>query len=70
MPVKEAVKINFTKSYDELQKITAWFERDEVDIEEGIKQFEKGMELVKELKEYLQTMEVKISKLKNMNELL
>lgn len=57
-------KFNFAKSYAELQKIVAWFEKEEVDLEEGIKKFEQGAALVKELKEYLDTMDNKIKELK------
>lgn len=60
--------INFTKSYGDLQKVVEWFERDDLDIEEGIKKFEEGMVLVKELKSYLQSMEVRIVELKKANE--
>lgn len=57
-------KFNFSKSYTELQKIVEWFENDEVDLEEGIKKFEDGLAIVKELKEYLGKMENKIKDLK------
>jgi len=57
-------KFNFSKSYEDLQKIVEWFEHDEVDLEEGIKKFEDGLEIVKELKEYLSKMENKIKDLK------
>lgn len=60
--------MNFTKSYADLQKIVEWFERDDLDVEEGIKKFEEGMVLVKELKTYLQSMEVRIVELKKTNE--
>ena len=39
-------------------------EKDDVDLEEGIKKFEEGMKTVKELKEYLEKMENKIKELK------
>jgi len=57
-------KMNFSKSYQELQKIVAWFEKEEVDLEEGISKFEEGTKIVKELKEYLEKMENKIKELK------
>ncbi len=57
-------KFNFSKSYTDLQKIVEWFEKDEVDLEEGIKKFEDGLAIVKELKEYLGKMENKIRDLK------
>jgi len=62
MPAKE--KFNFAKSYAELQKIVEWFEKEDIDLEEGIKKFEDGSKIVKELKEYLDTMENKIKELK------
>ena len=55
---------NFKKSYQELQNIVEWFEQEEIDLEEGIKKFEEGSKLVKELKEYLEKVENKISELK------
>jgi len=58
-------KFNFSKSYQELQNIVAWFEKDDVDLEEGIKKFEEGAKLVADLKKYLDTMENKIKELKN-----
>jgi exodeoxyribonuclease VII small subunit len=57
-------KFNFSKSYQELQKIVEWFEKTEVDLEEGIAKFEEGTKIVKDLKEYLEKMENKIKELK------
>ena len=62
--VKDSKKNNFSKSYKDLQAIVDWFEKDEVDLEEGIKKFEAGLKLVKELKEYLSTVENKVKELK------
>lgn len=61
------ITTNFSKEYEALQKIVAWFEREDVDLEEGIKKFEEGMKLVKDLKTYLNTMEIKIKELKKLN---
>lgn len=57
-------KFNFSKSYQELQKIVEWFEKEEVDLEEGIEKFEEGSKIVKDLKGYLEKMENKIKELK------
>ena len=58
-------KFSFAKSYAELQKIVVWFESSEdMDLEEGIKKFEEGSVLVKDLQEYLQKVEHKIKELK------
>jgi len=57
-------KFNFAKAYADLQKITEWFEREDIDLEEGIAKFEEGTKLVQELKDYLGKMENKIKDLK------
>ena len=64
MPTRETKKFNFAKSYAELEKISAWFEQENIDLEEGIIKFEEGAKLVKELKNYLNTVENKIKTLK------
>ncbi len=57
-------KYNFSQSYKKLQTIVEWFEKEDVDLEEGIKKFEEGIDLVKEMKDYLGKMENKIKELK------
>jgi len=57
-------KFNFSKSYNDLQKIVQWFESEEIDLEEGIGKFEEGIKIVKEMKEYLGKMENKIKEIK------
>jgi len=57
-------KVNFGKSYTELQKIMDWFEKGDVDLEEGVKKFEEGLKLVSELKKYLQNVENKVKQIK------
>ncbi|MEK7680837.1 MAG: exodeoxyribonuclease VII small subunit [Patescibacteria group bacterium] len=61
---KTPVKNKFAENYAELQKIVEWFEKDGIDLEEGIDKFEQGAKLVKGLKEYLEKMENKIKELK------
>ena len=57
-------KTNFAKSYGDLEKIVKWFEKDDVNLEEGIEKFEEGMKIVKDLKKYLDSMENKVRDLK------
>lgn len=57
-------KFNFAEAYKKLEQITAWFEKENIDLEEGIEKFEQGAKLVKELKEYLEKMENIIKELK------
>lgn len=57
-------KINFARSYNDLQKIVEWFEKGNVDLEEGVKKFEEGIVLVQELKKYLGNVENKVRQIK------
>lgn len=61
---KEAKKFNFGQAFDELEKITAWFEREGADLDEGLKKFERGLELAKKLKSRLAEVEHKVVEIK------
>ena len=60
-------KVDFAKQYAELEKIVAWFEQENIDLEEGIKKFEEGIVIVKELKQYLGGVELKVKELKQLS---
>ena len=62
--VKDTKKINFAKDFKELEELTAWFEKEEVDLEEGLKKFERGLELASSLKTYLQKIDHKVKEIK------
>lgn len=55
---------DFGKAYKELEDIIAWFEREEVDLEEGLVRFERGLELAKGCKERLKDVENKVVEIK------
>lgn len=55
---------NFTKSYQELEKIAEEFESGRLSLEEGLSRFEKGLALAAECKKYLQEVENKIIEIK------
>lgn len=61
---KEAKKINFAHEFKELEAITEWFEKEDIDLEEGLKKFERGLELASSLKEYLGKVENKVKEIK------
>jgi len=44
---------NFKKAFEELEKINEWFQSEDIDIDEALAKFKKGMELVKETKQHL-----------------
>ena len=60
----KTTKQDFAKAFSELEQITEWFEGDDVDLEEGLKQFEKGMKLAKMCKERLAQVENAIEEIK------
>ncbi len=61
MPKKE---FNFGKAFEELETIMAWFEKEEVDLDEGLKKFERGLELAAACKATLTEVENKVEKIK------
>lgn len=62
MPKKE---FNFAKAFEELETIMEWFEKEEVDLDEGLKKFERGLELAKACKDTLTEVENKVEKIKS-----
>lgn len=61
---KQQEKLNFGETFSELEKITAWFERGDVELEEGLKKFERGLELAQKLKSRLKEVENKVTEIK------
>lgn len=61
---KQQEKFNFGEAFSELEKITAWFERGDVELEEGLKKFERGLLLAQKLKSRLKEVENKVTEIK------
>jgi exodeoxyribonuclease VII small subunit len=57
-------EFKFEAAMKELEEITAWFERSDVDLDQSLAKFERGLELSSSLKDYLQTVENKVEKIK------
>ena len=57
-------KFNFTKAYQELEEINEWFQGEEIDLDEALKKYERGMELVKKCQERLKEAENKFEDIK------
>lgn len=64
MSPKKSTKTDFAKSFKELEEIVEWFEDAEVDLEEGLKRFERGLELASQCRTRLKDVENKVSKIK------
>lgn len=61
---KDTKKFNFSESFHELEKIVEGFEREEIDLEEGLKKFEVGLELAAKCKSRLAEIENKVKEIK------
>lgn len=57
-------KPTFAEAFAELEQITEWFETADVDLDEGLKKFERGLELAKQCKGKLADVENKVVELK------
>ncbi|TAL20482.1 exodeoxyribonuclease VII small subunit [Patescibacteria group bacterium] len=64
MPSKSKDKFNFGEAFNELEKIANWFEKQEIDLEEGLVKFERGLELAAKLKARLKEAENKVEQIK------
>jgi len=57
-------KFNFTKAYQELEEINEWFQGEDIDLDEALKKYERGIELVKKCRERLKEAENKFEDIK------
>ena len=64
MSTKKTTKESFSQAFQELEAITQWFEKGEVDLDEGLKKFERGLLLAKMCKEKLSEVENKVKEIK------
>jgi exodeoxyribonuclease VII small subunit len=55
---------SFAEAFQELETITTWFETAEVDLDEGLKKFERGLELAQLCKAKLTEVDNKVVELK------
>tara|TARA_B100000524_G_scaffold328794_1_gene213638 strand:+ start:364 stop:588 length:225 start_codon:yes stop_codon:yes gene_type:complete len=60
---KEDKKIDFESSMKELESIVEKLEDEDINLEDSVKSFEKGISLVKECQKQLHNAELKIKKL-------
>jgi len=64
MSPKKPAKTDFAKAFKELEEIVEWFEDAEVDLEEGLARFERGLELASRCRTRLKEVENKVTKIK------
>ncbi|HSX14419.1 MAG TPA: exodeoxyribonuclease VII small subunit [Candidatus Saccharimonadales bacterium] len=61
---KPSDNFDFGAGLTELEAITTWFESEQVDLDEGLKKFERGMELAEKLRTHLDQVENRVEKIK------
>lgn len=54
----------FAEAFKELEELTEWFEQDNIDLDDGLKRFERGLELAEICKKKLAEVENKVTTLK------
>ena len=55
---------SFSSKMAELEAVTTWFESEDVDLNEALTKFERGMSLIDELKRELKQVENRVEKIK------
>ena len=58
-------KSDFAAKLKELEEITDWFESENVELDQGLQKFERGIELVAQLRQQLQTAENRVQEIKH-----
>ncbi len=63
MPKQQVREFNFSKAYHELEELVSEFEKGELEIDQALPKFERGVQLAQELKIYLKTVGNKVEKI-------
>lgn len=64
MPKKETAKIDVAKGFEELESIAEWFEKGDGHLDDGLKKFERAMEIAEVLKKRLDEAENTIKEIR------
>ncbi len=62
---KQEKKSDFGEAYKELEEIVAWFEREDVDLDEGLAKFERGLALAARCRAKLREVENKVKEIQS-----
>ena len=62
--MKKTEQFNFADAFKELEGLVEWFETQEVDLEEGLKKFERGLDLAQRCRARLKEVENKVTQIK------
>lgn len=64
MPKAKPSKPNYEQLQAELDTIMAELQRDDLDVDQALQHYQRGLELVRQLETYLKTAENKVTELK------
>ncbi len=63
-PNPQSGAIPFGQGLTELEQITAWFESDTIDLDDGVAKFERGLSLIAQLRGQLEVVENRVEKIR------
>lgn len=64
MTVAKPAPKNYAELQAELQAIITWFESDSFDVDQAVQKYQRGLELVRDLEQYLGSAENTVRELK------
>lgn len=66
---KQVLKeFNFKKAFEELETLSVWFQQPDIDLDEALKKYQHGMELVKIAQQHLKKVENEFERIKKEKE--
>ncbi len=57
-------EFDFSEAYKEIEEINEWFQKEEIDLEEALDRYERGMELIEKCKKRLEKSKNKFEEIK------
>jgi len=57
-------KFNFTKAFEQVEEINDWFQQENIDLDEALEKYKKGITLLKKCKERLKQAENRFDEIK------
>lgn len=64
----EKKEFNFTEAFKEIEQINEWFQQGDIDLDEALRKYKRGMELIEQCKKRLKQAENKFKEIKKQTE--
>ncbi|MBI4990691.1 exodeoxyribonuclease VII small subunit [Candidatus Gottesmanbacteria bacterium] len=62
--MSQDTKFDFTKAVSEIEEINQWFQNEDIDLDEGLAKFRRGLELIKKCQTRLKQVENEFTEIK------